>query len=232
MAKAKSVAGTSRGKAANQLDVEAKDGVDPDLQMARLTLEPGLRHAAIGSSFAAGAFSDNHKTPIMSAAAVMGEAMAKGRSGDKALASNLLAAQAMTLDTIFIELARRSSVNMGEYLNASDRYMRLALKAQANCRATLEALSKLHQPREQTVKHVHINEGGQAVVADQFHQHTGASENGQSNEQPHATGTAGESPALSGPDPIGPAVSIPGGEGKGEVQNAWRQGQRRTKGQP
>jgi hypothetical protein len=81
--------------------------------------------------------------------------------------------------------------------------MRLALKAQANCRATLETLGKLHQPREQTVKHVHVNEGGQAVVADHFHQHTGGKENGQSSEQPYATGTAGESTALSSPDPIG-----------------------------
>lgn len=38
-------------------------------------------------------------------------------------------------------------------------------------RATLEALAKLHQPREQTVKHVHVNEGGRAIVADQIHQH-------------------------------------------------------------
>ncbi|OYU35259.1 MAG: hypothetical protein CFE35_09710 [Novosphingobium sp. PASSN1] len=43
------------------------------------------------------------------------------------------------------------------------RYMRLALKAQAACRSTLEALARLHQPREQTVKHVHVSEGGQAV---------------------------------------------------------------------
>lgn len=60
-------------------------------------------------------------------------------------------------------------MNLGEYPQAMERYTRLALKAQGNCRATLEALAKLHQPREQTVKHVHVNEGGQAVVADHFH---------------------------------------------------------------
>jgi hypothetical protein len=39
----------------------------------------------------------------------------------------------------------------------------------------LEALAKLHQPREQTVKHVHVNEGGQTVVTDHFrHQQPGA----------------------------------------------------------
>ncbi len=73
-------------------------------------------------------------------------------AGDLTLASEVLASQAITLDAIFTEMARRSGLNMGEYLNASERYMRLALKAQSNCRATLEALAKLHQPREQTVR--------------------------------------------------------------------------------
>ena len=76
-------------------------------------------------------------------------------------------------------------------LQSAERYGRLAFKAQSNCRATLEALAKLHQPREQTVKHVHVNEGGQAVVADQFHQHTGGRENAKSNGQPHALESMG-----------------------------------------
>jgi hypothetical protein len=119
-----------------------------------------------------------------------GEAIA---SGDLTLANHLLASQAITLDAIFTEMARRSASNMGEHLDASERYMRLALKAQANSRANLEALAKLHQPREQTVRHVHVNEGGQAVIADQFHNHTGGKEIGQLAEQPYAplAGTGG-----------------------------------------
>lgn len=62
---------------------------------------------------------------------------------------------------------------MGQYPDAAERYMRLALKAQAACRSTLDALARLHQPREQTVKHVHVSDGGQAAVADHFHQNTG-----------------------------------------------------------
>lgn len=49
---------------------------------------------------------------------------------------------------------------MGDYLDAMDRYARLALKVQANSRATLEALAKRHQPREQIAKHVHMNKVG------------------------------------------------------------------------
>ncbi len=99
--------------------------------------------------------------------------MLKAAEGDLEMVSKILAAQAITLDGMFAELARRAALNMGEYISAAERYGRLALKAQSNCRATLDTLAKLHQPREQTVRHVHVNEGGQAIVANQFHNHSG-----------------------------------------------------------
>ena len=93
---------------------------------------------------------------------------------------------------------------------------------QANCRATLEALGKLHQPREQIVKHVHVNQGGQAVVADQFHQHQGEGKNGKSSEQSHTTETTGESRTLLGQDAEGNGMPIPCSEGPEKVPNARR----------
>ena len=95
--------------------------------------------------------------------------------------------------------------------------------------ATLAELAKLHQPREQTVRHVHVNEGGQAVIADHFHHHTGGKENGTSTEQHHAQGPCG--PALPCPDPQGTGVPIPGDQGCEAVPNARRQRQRRTQGE-
>lgn len=144
----------------------------------------------------------------------------------------VLAAQADALNSIFTEMARRAALNMGEYLGATETYMRLGLKAQAQCRATIEALERLSSGRVQTVKHVHVNEGGQAIVADQFHQHKGGQKGEQSAEQPHATGTAGESPAMLGADAQGNGVPIPSGEGQSPVPHARRQGKRRAEGQP
>lgn len=111
-------------------------------------------------------------------------------------------------------------------VSAWKAYLRLGLKAQAQCRSTIEALDRLTTGHVQTVKHDHVNEGGQAVIADQFHNHAGGSKNGQSAEQPHATGTgaAGTGPALPGPDPFGQAVPILGGEGEPAMQDARRQG--------
>lgn len=58
----------------------------------------------------------------------------------------LLVGQATSLNLIYTELTRRAALNMGEYINAAERYMRLALKAQAQCRATIETLAALKNP--------------------------------------------------------------------------------------
>lgn len=160
----------------------------------------------------------------------IGETADKAAKGELAFVSRMLAAQAVTLDNVFAEMTRRMALNMGEYIGPAETYARIALKAQANSRATLEALTKLHQPREQTVRHVHVNEGGQAVIADQFHTHTGEQENGKSNGQPQATGTApvGTVAALPSPDPLGNGVPLASREREPAMQDARRQGQRRT----
>ena len=192
--------------------------------MARVFLAPDFRHGLAASAFVAPLTDKMADKPgLNDYADVIKARGARAEVGDLAFASRMLAAQATTLDAMFSELARRTAANMGEYINAADRYGRLALKAQSNCRATLEALAKLHQPREQTVKHVHVNEGGQAVVADHFHHNRGAKENDKIDEQPHATNAAGASAALSGPDPFGNNVPIASCKGPETVPDARRQ---------
>lgn len=63
----------------NVLKVAVKDGEEHDAMFARIALGPGARHAAIGNTFAAQLFGDNHPIPIEQGAAVIGEAMAKAR---------------------------------------------------------------------------------------------------------------------------------------------------------
>jgi hypothetical protein len=72
--------------------------------------------------------------------------------------------QAQTLDAIFNGLARRTAVNAGEYMAACETYLRLALKAQSQCRATLETLAMIKNPRPLAfVKHANIAAGPQQV---------------------------------------------------------------------
>ena len=83
-------------------------------------------------------------------------------------AETTLTAQAATLDAIFNEMARRAALNMGEYLDATERYMRLALKAQGQCRATLETLAAIKNPPVIFAKQANIAHGPQQVNNDGF----------------------------------------------------------------
>ncbi|MFM7377902.1 MAG: hypothetical protein ACKO1O_07205 [Erythrobacter sp.] len=215
--------------AKEQLSIEAEPGKSDERRLADVALDPAAHGMAISRLFNSGSFGNPGITPQFEAQA---DKVGEAAKGDLSHQKKMLAAQANALNSIFTEMARRAAANMGEYIGATETYMRLGLKAQAQCRATIEALDRLSSGRVQTVKHVHVNEGGQAIVADEFHQHTGGEKSGLSNEQPHATGTAGESPALSGPNPLGEAVPIPGGEGQSSMPYARGQGQRRAEGQP
>ena len=56
-----------------------------------------------------------------------------------------------------------SSIHLGEYINATDRYLRLALKAQSQCRATLETLATIKNPPVIYAKQANISNGPQQV---------------------------------------------------------------------
>ena len=142
------------------------------------------------------------------------------KGGDLTFASHTLAAQAMTLDTIFTEMLRRAACSAGTHPDAFDRYMKAAMRAQAQSRTTIEALGKLHQPREQTVRHVHVNEGGQAIIADEFHHHTGGTQNGIAAEQPHAQ--RAHIAAMPSQNAHGHALPIPSDKGAEAMQDARR----------
>lgn len=92
-------------------------------------------------------------------------AAAKATHGnDLKEAESMLVAQASALNAVFCELARRAACNMGEYLGATETYMRLALKAQAQCRSTLETLSAIKNPPVVFARQANINNGGQQQV--------------------------------------------------------------------
>lgn len=210
------------------VEVAKREGENIGRTLARLTLDPQTRHANLAIAFGGQVFGDKHRPDMMESSAVLGEEIQRAMRGELSLATRILVAQAITLDAMFTEMAGRSGKNLGHYPDAADRYMRLALKSQSACRSTLEALTKLHQPREQTVKHVHVNDGGQAVVADHFHQHLGGRENVEKGEQCHATGAAGAGAALPSPDPLGNGVPIASREGKAALSDARRDKSRRT----
>ena len=84
---------------------------------------------------------------INDSVAVFQAQAAKVQQGNMSDVEALLTAQTMVLDAIFNELARRAALNMGEHMGAMDTYMKLALKAQSQCRTTAEALAEIKAPR-------------------------------------------------------------------------------------
>ena len=173
VAKTSPKAGPVTKPGTNTLALYRRDGESEGKTLARTLLDPVARHASLSSTYADQVFGGGMQSSINETASLLSEEPDKAATGDMTLASRILASQAVSLDAMFTELARRSSVNMGQHIDAMERYMRLALKAQSASRSTLEALVRMHQPREQTVRHVHVNDGGQAVIADQFHHHAG-----------------------------------------------------------
>jgi hypothetical protein len=67
-------------------------------------------------------------------------------NGDLERGEAMLTAQAHTLDAIFNNLARRAALNMGEYMQACETYLKLALRSQSQCRATWETLAAVKNP--------------------------------------------------------------------------------------
>jgi len=86
------------------------------------------------------------------------------RDGDLTDAERMLMAQASTLDVIFHQLSRRAAATVDRSLGTCDAYLRLALKAQSQCRATLEALSLVKNPQPVSiVRQANIAHGPQQV---------------------------------------------------------------------
>lgn len=192
--------------------------------IARVAILPDLRHAAVTRKFANPMVGDTESEWTDTVTALAEETTAVA-NGDLRRLSKVLMAQALTLDTVFTQLTDRAANNMGRHIDATDRYLRLALRAQANSRATMEAIMRLHQPREQIVKHVHVNQGGQAIVAEQVN-YGGRAPDGNAAEQSHAQSSRG--PALPGPDSNGNGVPITSGQGQASLSDARREEPRRA----
>ena len=116
-------------------------------QLAEIGLSCVASNMLTALKYAKGSFGELDITDSM---AVMRERIAKVNSGDLSEMEATLVAQATTLDAVFNELARRAALNMGEHLNATETYLRLALKAQAQSRSTIETLAEIKYPKSAT----------------------------------------------------------------------------------
>jgi len=139
----------------NSLAVEPRPGEMPDRTIARNLMAPSVQAALTIQTFEK---SDN---PLQGFVDELSAQIDAVHAGDMKRPEAILIAQAHTLNDLFNTLARRAASNMGEYLTAAERYLRLALKAQSQCRATLETLSEVKNPAMVYAKQANIAQNQQ-----------------------------------------------------------------------
>ena len=132
----------------------------PDQVMARFAAGGIVGNARTLVAFGQGTFGELSLTECAGVLKVTAKGL---NDGDLSAAVTMLSSQAVALNAMFGELARRAALNMGEYIDATERYMRLALKAQGQCRATLESLAAIKNPPVLFARQANINNGGQQV---------------------------------------------------------------------
>jgi hypothetical protein len=159
--KGKASAGAPTVPRSRLVEVVERPGVSQDTQVAELVTAGDVTNAATALHFVHGYMGELSLTHMVKSLKDCGELV---NAGDMKAAERMLNGQAIALNAIFAEMARRAHMNMGSHLGATESYLRLALKAQSQSRATLETLAAIKNPPVVYAKQANINNGGQQQV--------------------------------------------------------------------
>lgn len=134
----------------------------PDIEkagaLAKMALRPSVNAAAVVVTYTKPLGEQDMGALVASLSAGMDDLWA----GDMKRAEAMLYGQAHALQAIFMNLARRASSQ--EYLKQWEAYLRMAMKAQNQCRMTLETLATIKNPPVMFARQANINNGGQQQV--------------------------------------------------------------------
>jgi hypothetical protein len=142
----------------DRLVIKAEQGESDAAALTRASLSPSVSNA-----FTVQRYSNACGKQELAALVDELEAQAKAvNDGSLKRTEEMLIVQAHTLDAVFNKLAQLAI--SAEYIPNVDRYLRLALKAQSQCRATLETLAMVKNPTPTTfVKQANIANGHQQI---------------------------------------------------------------------
>ena len=138
--------------------------------VAKLTLRPSANAAAIVQEYAK-PFGEQDMVALMEEMVVSIE---KVHGGDLKHCESMLMGQAQALQAMFVSCAR--SAKNQEYQKNLESFFRMALKAQNQCRMTLETLATIKNPPIVFAKQANIVNGPQQV-------NNGVSANGPTREE-------------------------------------------------
>lgn len=101
-------------------------------------------------------------TDLTACVMALEQTVATVQRGHLGPAEALLLAQATSLNAIYVRCASIANLNL-QQLDAMERFLRLALRAQGQCRATLETLALLRNPTTVFARQANIAQGLQQV---------------------------------------------------------------------
>src|SRR5437867_39737 len=130
-------------KKTRQAIIRVKPGQSPAAAMAEIVVAGPASNAATAVAFSKTTYGEVDLTACLTA---LNESIAAVHDGDLRDAAAILMAQAVALNAMFSDLSQRSAKTLPCRLDIADRMMRLALKAQGQCRATLETLAVIKNP--------------------------------------------------------------------------------------
>jgi hypothetical protein len=125
--------------------------------LAQIAMRPSVNAAAVIAEYGK-PFGDQDVNELIDALSV---SMGEVNKGDLKRCENMLMGQAYALQSIFMNLSRKA--NIQEHMKNIDAFLRLALKAQSQCRATLETLAAIKNPPVIFAKQANISSGHQQV---------------------------------------------------------------------
>lgn len=176
MKKPKSVANAPRKKAlTTPTKGEPKAPVKSDPNLVEFSQRPdestrdafgrNAIRSTIGSAMTIKAYSGKYGDglEIMGLVNALSDQAKAVNDGDLKGAEVMLTTQAYALEAIFNNLAQRAALNAGEYMGTCETYLRLALKAQSQCRATLETLAAIKNPPVIYARQANVTTGPQQV---------------------------------------------------------------------
>lgn len=147
-------------KNSDSLMLRSQQGKTTEEALASYAIDPAYNGTVTVKTFARRTW-DANQLHLTELAAALDEQAKAAKAGDLSQGEGMLMVQAHSLDAIFNNLAQRAAT--AEYMPQLEQYMRLALKAQGQCRATLESLAAIKNPPIVYAKQANVTTGPQQV---------------------------------------------------------------------
>jgi hypothetical protein len=143
------------------MQIQTQSSTSGGIDVTPLALDAVTQNGIITNTFTSNTM--GVKLDLLTLLELLNEQVANIQAGDKSNTEAMLFSQAVTLNSIFLEMSRRAAMNMNDHVHATEAYMRVALKAQNQVRMTLETINNMQNPPVVIAKQANITSGPQQV---------------------------------------------------------------------